>query len=93
MILLGCLSYSFTPIAKEIGARLGLPVVDPLRAAIAVAYARLLDRPCSPSPRRTRSWTRRGSSTTWLHAWGEACRELPIPVFPVLAGLKPTDRL
>lgn len=41
VILLGCLSYSFTPIAKELGARLGLPVVDPLRAAIGVAYAQV----------------------------------------------------
>lgn len=39
VILLGCLSYSFGPFASELGARLGLPVIDPLRAAIAVAYA------------------------------------------------------
>jgi len=39
VILLGCLSYSFAPVARELGVRIGLPVVDPLRAAIAVAYA------------------------------------------------------
>ncbi len=41
VILLGCLSYSFAPIARELGARVGLPVVDPLRAAIAVACAQV----------------------------------------------------
>lgn len=42
VIVLGCLSYSFTTIAVDLGERLGLPVVDPLWAAIAVAHAQVL---------------------------------------------------
>jgi allantoin racemase len=41
VIILGCLSYSFGDFSAELTRRLGLPVVDPLKAAIAVAMAQV----------------------------------------------------
>ncbi len=38
-IVLGCMSFGFHPFARELSQRLGVPVVDALRAGIAAAYA------------------------------------------------------
>jgi allantoin racemase len=38
-IILGCMSFGFTPLAKDVSAALGIPVVDPVRAAVAAARA------------------------------------------------------
>lgn len=40
-ILLGCMSFGFYPFAKELQDRLGVPVIDPLRAGVAAASAML----------------------------------------------------
>jgi allantoin racemase len=36
-ILLGCMSFGFYPFAGKLQSRLGIPVIDPLRAAVAAA--------------------------------------------------------
>jgi len=41
-IVLGCLSFGFHPFAPELRQRLGVPVVDPLKAGIMVAHAQVL---------------------------------------------------
>jgi allantoin racemase len=38
-LVLGCLSFSFEPFAAELSSRLGVPVIDPLRAGVMTAYA------------------------------------------------------
>jgi allantoin racemase len=38
-IILGCMSFGFHPFADELGARLGIGVIDPLRASIAALLA------------------------------------------------------
>jgi allantoin racemase len=40
-ILLGCMSFGFYPFAKQLQERLGVPVIDPLRAGIAAANSML----------------------------------------------------
>jgi allantoin racemase len=40
-ILLGCMSFGFYPFAGQLQARLGIPVIDPLRAAVAAARTML----------------------------------------------------
>jgi allantoin racemase len=40
-ILLGCMSFGFYPFAAELQARIGVPVIDPLRAGISAAQAML----------------------------------------------------
>jgi allantoin racemase len=40
-ILLGCMSFGFYPFAKQLQERLGVPVIDPLRAGIAAANSLL----------------------------------------------------
>ncbi len=36
-VILGCMSFGFYPFARKLSKRLGVPVVDPLRAAVATA--------------------------------------------------------
>ncbi len=43
-ILLGCMSFGFYPFAKQLQERIGVPVIDPLRAGVAAARAMLLAR-------------------------------------------------
>lgn len=38
-LVLGCLSFGFAPFAEELSPRLGVPVIDPLRAGVMTAYA------------------------------------------------------
>ena len=38
-IVLGCMSFGFYPFADELAARLGVPVLDPVRSGIAAAAA------------------------------------------------------
>ena len=40
-ILLGCMSFGFYPFAKKLQERLGVPVIDPLRAGVAAAKSML----------------------------------------------------
>jgi allantoin racemase len=40
-ILLGCMSFGFHPFAAHLQARIGVPVIDPLRAGVAAAHAML----------------------------------------------------
>ena len=40
-ILLGCMSFGFHPFAAELQERLGIPVIDPLRAGVVAARAML----------------------------------------------------
>lgn len=40
-LLLGCMSFGFHPFARELQERLGVPVIDPLRAGIAAANSML----------------------------------------------------
>ena len=48
-LLLGCMSFGPYPFARELSARLGVPVIDPLRAGIAAAGAlRVLEASVSP---------------------------------------------
>lgn len=48
-ILLGCMSFGPYPFARELSARLGVPVIDPLRAGVAAAGAlRILEASVSP---------------------------------------------
>jgi allantoin racemase len=48
-LLLGCMSFGPYPFARELSARLGVPVIDPLRAGVAAAGAlRLLEASVSP---------------------------------------------
>lgn len=49
-ILLGCMSFGFHPFAARLQERLGLPVVDPLKAGVAAAQA-MLALGALPSPR------------------------------------------
>lgn len=49
-ILLGCMSFGFYPFARQLQERIGLPVIDPLRAGIAAARA-MLTLGIMPSPR------------------------------------------
>ena len=49
-ILLGCMSFGFHPFAAQLQKRLGVPVVDPLRAGVAAARA-MLTLGVMPSPR------------------------------------------
>lgn len=49
-ILLGCMSFGFYPFAKRLEERVGVPVIDPLRAGVAAAQA-MLTLGVLPSPR------------------------------------------
>lgn len=49
-ILLGCMSFGFHPFAAQLQKRLGIPVIDPLRAGVAAAHA-MLSLGVMPSPR------------------------------------------
>jgi allantoin racemase len=50
VLLLGCMSFGFHPFAAELQERLGVPVVDPLRAGVEAARA-MLALGVLPSPR------------------------------------------
>lgn len=48
-LILGCMSFGPHPFARELSARLGVPVIDPLRAGVAAAGAlRVLEASHSP---------------------------------------------
>lgn len=49
-ILLGCMSFGFYPFARQLQERIGVPVIDPLRAGVAAARA-MLALDILPSPR------------------------------------------
>src|SRR5260370_13458549 len=51
-ILLGCMSFGFYPFAKRLQERIGVPVIDPLRAGVAAART-MLELGVLPSPRST----------------------------------------
>jgi allantoin racemase len=51
-ILLGCMSFGFYPFAKRLQERIGVPVIDPLRAGVAAARA-MLELGVLPSTRTT----------------------------------------
>ncbi len=61
-LILGCMSFAFHPFATRLGERMGIPVIDPLRASIAVLQATetLAVRlgPASPSIQQLELWTR-----------------------------------
>ena len=49
-ILLGCMSFGFYPFAEQLQAKLGVPVIDPLRSGVAAAKA-MFSLGVRPSPR------------------------------------------
>jgi allantoin racemase len=51
-ILLGCMSFGFYPFAKQLQQRLGVPVIDPVRAGVSAARA-MLELGVLPSTRGT----------------------------------------
>lgn len=51
-ILLGCMSFGFYPFAERLQERIGVPVIDPLRAGVAAARS-VLELGLMPSTRNT----------------------------------------
>ena len=75
-ILLGCMSFGFYPFARQLQERIGLPVIDPLRAGIAAARA-LLTLGVMPSPRAIPPLDDPRALVDYLR--GLASRSAPVP--------------
>lgn len=64
-IVLGCMSFGFYPFAKTLSEKLGIPVVDPLRAAVGAARA-LSIMGTKVSRRTSPLMTERGAAEAFL---------------------------
>lgn len=73
-LLLGCMSFGFYPFAGELQQRLGVPVIDPLRAGVSAASA-MLELGVMPSRRFVPRHEDLGPLAAYLDGLGDTARE------------------
>ena len=78
-ILLGCMSFGFHPFAAQLQERLGIPVIDPLRAGVAAAKA-MLSLGVMPSARYVPRIDDAQHLASFLHSIGAPALDGRVPV-------------